>query len=794
MLKNYLIVALRTLRKRPGYTLLNVGGLGLGLACCFLIVLFLQHERSVDRFHEHADRIVRLTYADAEGRYANTAAGFAPLVAASFPEVEQAVRLENYRGPFVRLPGGAVRKLSGLALADSGFFQTFSFDLLQGDPATVLGEPYGLVLTESMAEAFFGETNPVGQALQYDAHTLTVTGVMADVPANSSFTFNAVGSFLLLEAIVGEGALTDFSNYNFSTYLLLQPGVDRAALDAKMTTAMREQAFGEPEGEAAMGYAVALQPLADIYFNTGLTYDFSNAHRDASYLWTFGAVGLLILLIACVNFMNLATARAGQRAREVGVRKAVGAYRRQLAGQFLGESVLLSGLAIVLAVALASVALPFFSEAIGATVTFDPGQVWTVLLLVGIGLGAGLVAGSYPALYLSAFRPARVLKGETGPRGGALWLRKGLIVFQFAISAFLLVATLTIYDQLRFMQSRDLGFEKEQVLFVRPPAPVWDTFDAFAQELQASPRVMHVAKAGGLPGRVGTTRGYHWPGQAGEGEQGEGFATAPAGPGYLDVFGIDLVAGRGFSDDVPSDTLDAYILNETALATLGLTPEEAVGAPFRAWERPVGQIIGVVEDFHFQSLHEEVEPLVLNYIPWFSYAAMRVGPADLPATLNHVRATWETFAPGYAFDYTFLDEDFDRLYRAEARLGQLFGFFAGVAVFIACLGLLGLAAYAAARRRKEIGVRKVLGASAGQIATLLAGDFVRLVLAGLGIAVPLAWLGMGRWLEGFAYRVELGPGVFLLAGGIALAVALLTVSTQALRAATANPVQSLRNE
>ncbi len=793
MFANYLKVALRTLRKRPGFSLINVGGLGLGLACCFLIVLFIQHERSFDRFHERGDRIVRLTYMNADGHYANSAAGFAPMIKEAFPEVEQAVRLENHRSPFLRLPDGTVRKLDGLALADSGFFQTFSFDLLQGDPATVLDGKYDLVLTESIAEAFFGDVNPVGQTLQYDEHTLTVTGVMADVPANAQFTFSAVSSFLLIEAIMGEGALTNFTNYNFNTYLLLHPGTDREALTEKMSILARQEGFDDPESEAAMAYTLALQPLSDIYFNTSLTFD-SGRHRDTTYLWTFGAIGLLILLIACVNFMNLATARASQRAREVGVRKAVGAYRRQLMGQFLGESVLLSGLAIAVGIGLALLALPFFNEAIGATASFDLGQVWTVLLLVGIGLGAGLVAGSYPALYLSAFRPARVLKGETDQRGGALWLRKGLIVFQFAISAFLLVATLTIYDQLRFMQSRDLGFEKEQVLFVRPPTPIWESFEPFAQELQSDPSILHLAKAGGLPGRVGTSRGYNWPGQAGEDERGESFATAPAGPGYLDVFGIDLVAGRGFSDEIATDTLDTYILNETALAVLGLTPEEAIGAPFRAWDRPMGQIIGVVEDFHFQSLHQEVQPLVLNYIPWFGYAAMRVAPADLPATLEHVRTTWETFAPGYAFDYRFLDEDFDRLYRAEARLGKLFGFFAGVAIFIACLGLFGLAAYAAERRRKEIGVRKVLGASTGQIVTLLAKEFARLVLVGFVIAVPLAWLGMGRWLESFAYRIGLGPGVFVLAGAIALVIALVTVSSQALRAATADPVKSLRYE
>jgi putative ABC transport system permease protein len=789
MLKNYLVIALRSLKRRKGYAFIHVGGLGLGLACCFLIVLFIQHELSFDGFHDNGDRIVRLTYtADGGEQYANSAAGFAPLIEAAFPEVEHAVRVENYRAPFVRLPDGTVRKLDGLALADDSFFETFSFPLLRGDAATALDSRFSIVLTETAATALFGSDDPMGQTLEYDDHTLTVTGVAADAPANSHLRFGAVAPFELIEELRGEGALDDFTNLNFTTYLLLRPGTDLAALEEKLTAGARERL-----GRDADQYALLLQPLDDLYFNTTLTHD-DGPRRDAGYLWTFAAIGALILLIACVNFMNLATARAGQRAREVGVRKAIGAQRGQLVGQFLGESVLLSVLAIGVGIALAAAALPFFNDAIGGTAQLDLSQVATVLLLVGIGIGAGLVAGSYPALYLSAFRPARVLGGEADRSGGALWLRKGLIVFQFAVSAFLIVATLTVYDQLRYMQDRDLGFEQEQVVFLHPPAPVWDRIGAFADALAADANVLAVASSGGLPGRTGTSRGYNWPGQATDEENGDSFWTIPAGPGYLDVLGVDLLAGRFFSDEIAADTLDTYVLNETAVRQLGLGPEEAIGAPFRAWDRPMGRIVGVTEDFHFQSLHQAVEPLVMNYIPWFGIVSVRVASGEYAAALDHLRATWGAFAPGYAFSYRFLDEDFGRLYRDEERLGQLFGFFAGVALFIACLGLFGLAAYTAERRRKEIGVRKVLGASVSQIVRLLAGEFARLVLVGFVIAVPAAYLVMARWLGDFAYRIGLGPGVFVLAGALALTLALVTVSIQAFRAATADPVQSLRYE
>ena len=791
MLKNYLKVALRSLRKRPGTTLINVGGLGLGLACAFLIVLFIQHELSFDRFHEHGDRIVRLTYTNDGTQFANSAAGFAPLVREAFPEVEHAVRVENYRSPYLRLPDGAVRRLEGFALVDEGFLETFSFPLLRGDAATALDGKYDLVLTEAAATALFGTLDAVGRTAEYGDHTLTVTGVAADPPPNSHLAFGALASFRLVEEFMGTDELTGFTNFNYETFLLLRPGTDPAALGEKVTAAVRERL--RPDVEDIGDYGVILQPLREIYFDTSLAYD-SGPHRDVSTLWTFGAIGLLVLLIACVNFMNLATARATQRAREVGVRKAIGAQREQLVGQFLGESVLQSALAVGVGIALAALALPFFNEALGGAARLDVRHVGMALLLVGIGLGAGLLAGSYPALYLSGFRPARVLKGEAAHGGGALRFRQGLIVFQFAVSAFLIVATLTVYDQLRFMQGRDLGFEKEQVVFLNPPPPVWEQMDAFADELEADANVLAVASSGGLPGRVGTNRGYNWPGQTGEDERGESFWTIPAGPGYLDVLGIDLLAGRFFSDEIGTDTLDTYVLNEAAVRELGLTPEEAVGAPFRSWDRPMGQIIGVTEDFHFQSLHQAVEPLVMNYIPWFGIVSVRTAPGGHAAALDRVRAAWERFAPGYAFEYRFLDADFDRLYRDEQRLGQLFGFFAGVAVFIACLGLFGLAAYTAERRRKEIGVRKVMGASVGSIVVLLARDFAALVLIGFAVAAPLAWLGMGRWLDGFAYRVELGPLVFVVAGALALAVALLTVSSQALRAATADPVKALRYE
>ncbi len=790
MLKHYLTVALRTLRRERGYAALNVGGLALGLACCFLIVLFIGHETAFDRFHRKADRTFRVLLSLDDEWKGSTPAGLTPAFTAAFPEVEAAVRVHPDRSPYLRV-GGESRRAPGYALADPAFFEVFDgFELLRGDPATALADPRALVLTETAAAGLFGDADPMGRTVAYDGATdLTVTGVMADPPPTSTLDFDYLGSFELYREWGGEEALTDFTNHNYLTYLLLRPGADPDALEAKATAWARAR-FPELYGEAPDDFQVAeLQPLPAIHLDTAVRYDVLPT-RDPRYLWVFGAVAALILLIAAVNFTNLATARAAQRAKEVGVRKAVGAGRGQLAGQFLGEAVLLGALATALALALVALLLPTFNAFIGADVRLGTGSLGTAGMLVGIGLAAGLLAGAYPALVLSAFRPARVLKGElTRGRGGAR-LRRGLVVFQFAATVALLVGTITIFDQLRFMRAQDLGFEAEQVLFFPEAPDLRGRYDAFRAELLADPGVRGVALST-PPGRVGTNRGYNWPGAEGEDEQGVSLWTIIAGPDYLETMGIELVAGRGFVSE--ADTHDVYVLNEAAVRELGF--EDPVGQPFRAWDRPMGEVIGVVEDFHFQSLRHAIEPVVINYKPgWVGTVAVRAAAADVSGVLDHVRATWAEFAPGYALEYRFLDEDFGRAYRAEEQLVQRFGFFAAVAVLIACLGLFGLAAHTAERRRKEVGVRKVLGASVRSLVVLLSRDFAGLVLAGFVVAAPLAWLGLRSWLDGFAYRAALGPDPFVWAGLLALAVALVAVGGQALRAATADPVRALRSE
>jgi putative ABC transport system permease protein len=790
MLTNYLIVTLRALLKRPGYTALNVFGLGLGLAGCFLIVLFIQHERSFDRFHENADRIHRLIYARGEDpqRYATTGAGFAGLLQERFPEVERVIRVEQNRMPHLRLPNGEMRQAGVVTLADDGFFEVFSFPLLHGRAEEALDDPRSIVLTETSARSLFGDADPIGQTVGWgDQFDLTVSAVAADPPENSTVRFDMVAPFRLLTQLAGPNALEDFTNFNYMTYVLLHAHVDRAALEERAVSVARER-FGENSN-----YRPIFQPLMSLHFDRGVMFDYASI-RNPRYLYVFGAIGLLILLLACVNFTNLATARATQRAKEVGVRKTLGSGRRELIGQFLGESVLLALVATMVGLGMAALAAPAFNEAINSTAGVRLAQPALLALLLAIGVAAGVLAGSYPAFYLSAFRPASVLKGDLSLGRGTPRLRRGLVVFQFAATAFMLVATITVYRQLGYMQTHDLGFDQEHVITVRPPAPIRQRYDAFRQELLSSPHVAAVSR-GNVPGAVRTNRGYNWPGGAEDSEQGSGFWTLIADPDHRETLGLELVAGRWFIES-EADEQDAYILNETLTRQLGWTPKEAVGQPFRAWDRPMGQVVGVARDFNFQSLHSAVEPVVMNYKPdWLgSEVAVRLAPGHLPSALADVRAHWETFAPGYAFEYTFLDEVFGELYRSEQRLGRLFGLFAGLAVLIACLGLFGLAAYSAEQRTREIGVRKVLGARPAQLVGLLSKDFARLVVIGVVIASPVAYWAMSRWLEAFAYRVELGPGVFLAAGLLALAIALVTVSSLAYRAATTDPINALRSD
>jgi putative ABC transport system permease protein len=800
---NYLKVALRNARRHRGYAALNVAGLALGLACCLLIALHVQDELRYDRHHAHADRIYRVlneraseegVAGDGAARIAVTPPGLAPTLEREVPEVEHAVRLFDFGRTLVaRGERGAYE--DHVLGADPAFFDVFTVPLVAGDARTALAEPNTLVLSASAARRHFGDADPVGQTLRLSDDTdARVTGVMADGPAQSHLRADLLLSFASVEAMADDPErMRNWVWQQFYTYVLLRTGADPAALQDKLRALIPRHADAQTQPQGFRYADFPLQPLRDVYLRSaGVTFDLA-PRGDATYVYAFGAVALFILLLACVNFTNLATARAAERAREVGLRKAIGARRGQLARQFLVESALTALVATALAVGLVALALPGFNAFAGKALGLPASPAFW-LGVGALGLGVGLLAGAYPALFLAGFQPAAVLRGAFGGIRGRPALRRGLVGFQFAVTTLLLIGTAVVYRQLDFLQHTDPGFDREQVV-VLPLRGGMDP-ETVKAELLRHPGVVAAAASWGVPGGIVAGDGVRLPGS--EAEFSTNMFTVDLD--YVRTFGMRVVAGRAFSPAFPTDAEEAFMLNETAARELGWTPETAVGQPLE-WNRwddagvKRGRVVGVVEDFHFRSMHQAVEPLVLHvFAPAFGNVSVRVRPENLPATLAHLEATWGRHAPAWPFEYTFLDADFAALYRAEARLGQLLALFAGLAVLVACLGLLGQSAYAVRQRAKEVGVRKVLGASAASIVALLSRDTLGLVLGAFAVAAPAAYLLTSRWLEGFAYRVDLGPGVFLAAGALALAVALLTVSTQALRAAAADPVKALRSE
>jgi len=794
MIKNYFKIALRTLLRHRGFAFINVAGLAVGLACCVLILAYVRHEWSYDRHHENADRIYRLVLdvhtPDETAHAAVSVLPFGPALKAEYPEVLGYVRFHDVTA-LIEHEGRRFQE-DHVLYTDGAFFDVFTFPLAEGDPATALAAPYSMVLTDAAARKYFGRTGVVGQTLRVDnADTYTVTGVLREVP-NTHLRFDVLLSLSTWEAANADRT-ENWTWHNFYTYLLLPGSYDPARLEARLPDFVARQTADLEEDEGVR-FTFALQPLTDIYLRSGRVAEIGLT-GNLNNLYLFSLIAGLILLVACVNFMNLATARSAQRAREVGLRKVVGARRRQVAGQFLGESVLMSLLALMLALVLGGVALPVFNALVGGAMTlghFLQGPLLAALV-VGV-LCVGLLAGSYPAVVLSGFRPALVLKGRFRSTREGRMLRKGLVVFQFAVSIVLIAGTLIVSMQLDYLRSRDLGFDKEQVLVLdfRGDAEVQRQYEAVKEALAAHPAVLAATASDFTPGsgHGAITASV----SLGNGQTREDvFAYILIDYDFLDTYGIEVVAGRGFSRDFPTDATEAFLINEAAVARYGWSsPEEALGRRVRQWGRD-GQIVGVVKDFHYESLHHAVAPLFMHVRPdWFRYLSLRIRAEEVHPTVAELEQIWQAIVPQRPFEFTFLDERFDRQYQADARFGRLFSYCTVLAILVACLGLFGLAAFTAEQRTTEVGVRKVLGATVPQLVLLMAKDLTGPVAVAFVVAAPVAYVAMHHWLAGFAYRVAISWEVLLLAGGLALLGALLTVSYQAIRAALADPVKSLR--
>jgi len=797
MFKNYLKVALRNLVRHKTFSVINLAGLAVGMAGCILILLLVRSELGYDRFNVNADRIWRVTreWFNEDGasslHLGHVAPPIAPLLANDFPDIREAVRIMS---PGALLVSSGERHFleERTLFADENLFDVFTFPLLKGDPSSALKNPYTLVVTEPTARRYFGADDPVGRTLRLEGKIdCTVTGVVSEAPRNSHFHYDLIGSLNTLKEVYGRREFENWGSNNYATYLLMPPDYPVEKLRAQLP-AFLDRHLGP---EAHLRNALHLQRLTDIHLRSHLDSELE-ANSDIVYVYILSAIAGFILVIACVNFMNLSTARSSARAREVGLRKVVGADRGRLFRQFIGESLLLSFLALALGVGLALLARPALSAFTGRDLSLDPARSPGLLAgLAGIALVAGIAAGAYPALVLSSLRPVNVLKGSRGGSGRGAAFRASLVVFQFAVSIILIVSVGVVGKQLRYTRDKRLGFDKERIAVLTMDETMRGRYDAIRQQLIAYPGIVDAAGSRRVPsGRLLDSSGAHV--LDGDAATPVDFRVAFVCVDYafIGTYGMEMAAGRDFSRDYPTDATDAFILNEAAVGKLGWTPGQAVGRAFGYGDRK-GTIIGVVKDFHFESLHQEISPLVLFIRPQdYRLLSVRIRPGTIPATLDFLKARWAEWRPGFPFRYFFVDERFGELYTAEEKLGQTFRVFSFLAVFVACLGLYGLASFSSEKRTREIGIRKVMGASTPGLAYMMARDFTKWVLAANVVAWPAAYFVMQEWLQGFAYRVSPDVRQFLAAGLWAFAVALATVGFLAVRAALSNPADSLRFE
>lgn len=807
MLLNFIKIAWRNLVRNKAFSAINIVGLALGLATSLLISLFILDELSYDRFHEKADRIVRVFFRGSmQGGKLNEAHVMPPVaqtLKADYPDVQEATRLRMGGSPFISY-GDKTFRDAALVYVDSNFFQVFTFPLRQGDARTALVRPNTAVITQALADKYFGNVNPLGKVLTIKSWNTAfqVTGVIDRIPKNSHIQ----ADFFASMASLPEAKAPSWMTSEFFTYLVLPNRYDYHQLEAKLPQVVDK--YMGPQIQQSFGMSMAqfrkkgndiglfLQPLTDIHLYSTFAYDLSPP-GTIQYIYLFGAIALFMLIVACINFMNLSTAGAAKRAKEVGIRKVLGSVRQSLTSQFLIESMLLTGIALLLAVGIVYASLPIFNELANKSLTVNIlTNVWLIPGLLLLGLLVSVLAGSYPAFFLSSFKPIAALKGNTftGDRK-SISLRSGLVVVQFFISITLIASTTIVYRQLSYIQNKKLGYNKDQVLVLPETWLLGNKEDVFRSQIMQDPGVLHVSTSGYLPAGPSNNNNFMvYP---------ETNATQlvktlryDVDYNYIPTLGMQLAAGRNFSPDYGTDS-SGVIINETAAKAFGWG-NKAIGRTLtntnNEGNKGTYRVVGVVKDFHFRSLHERISPLVMVLGNSAGTVIVKVKTKDLTGLLANLKKQWSQLAPDAPFTYSFLDERFNDTYRTEQKIGQILGLFAGLTIFVACLGLFGLATFMAEQRTKEIGVRKVLGASVTSIVALLSKDFLKLVGMAIVLSTPVAWYVMDRWLQDFAYRIDLAWWVFALAGLLAVGIALATVSFQSVKAALMNPVKSLRSE
>jgi putative ABC transport system permease protein len=798
MFKNYLKIAIRSLLRHKAYSLINIAGLAVGMACCMVLLLFIQHEFSYDRHHRHAQQIYRMhTRSVIFGReilWTYTQEAFAKVLKAEYPEVLYASHFDRSLNVDLKIKDELVKE-QNFFWANQDILDIFTFEILRGNQAELLQNPNSVIITEKVAEKYFRDVDPVGQIIYMDTTLYHVTGVMKAQPPTSHFHANFIASYNTFP----EEPEPEWFSFGTRTYFRLKEGVSGEAFARKMPDFI-ERHFGARAREFGYQYEYIPQPLRGIHLHSNIRGELE-PNGNITYVYIMGIIAMFILFIACINFMNLSTARAGRRAREVGMRKVLGAYKKRLVSQFLGESLLISTMAFLLAFGALELILPYFNHLAGRTITLNLGNnLLIALAFLGVVLSVGLGAGLYPAFYLTKFTPVEVLKGEVNLRGSAALIRKSLVVSQFAISISLIIGAFIIIAQLDYLRSKDLGFADDNLVIVPlKTKQVTDSFEALKNELRSNPDIVSVTGGNSYPGS-GYMTWDHWAEGYGD-EEGISIDAGYVNLDYFETLQIPIFAGRAFAQAFSTDLENAVMINATAAKMLGFE-DHAVGKKMYTagpsdTSRTGREIIGVFQDYNAWSLRETIKPLILY--PRYSRGGTnnliaRVNAANISETLHFIERKFQEVNPAAPFEFRFMDEVLAEYYRSEENLSAIINSFTILAILVACLGLLGLISFTAEQRTKEIGIRKVLGASVSNVVLLLSKEFALLVLLANIVAWPLAWYAMQGWLQGFAYRIDINWWMFALAGGSALLIALLTVSIQAIKAALANPVEALRYE
>lgn len=806
MIKNYIRIAFRNILKYRGYSVINIFGLAIGIACCLLIMLFVKDELSYDRHYENSERIYRLTVkgvlGDNEFFGAVSCPPLAKTLVHEMPEVEDAVRIRSFGFPVLRYQDKVFSE-ERFYSADPSFFRIFDCEFIAGDPEQALQEPLSVVITESMAKKYFGNENPMGKLLNQDKRRdYIVTGVIKDPPTATHFHFDFIGT---MKSYPQAEQDHDWLSNNYYTYILLKEGTDYKQVEGKLEELIRkyvapyvQKAFGTSFDKLLQGgnsYNYYLQPLTSIHLYSDLQNEFE-PNGTAAYVYIFSFIAIMILGIACINFMNLATARSANRSREIGIRKTLGSTRAQLIRQFLIETILMSLIALFIAVILVELSLTPFNRLVGKSIQaayID--NILFIPILIIVAVTVGILAGIYPAFYLSAFDPIKIFRKTSSVKSSGSLLRNGLVILQFSISIILFIGTMVVYSQLNYIREKKLGFDKEQVLVIQKTDDIGSQIGSFKEQLKSLPGVVSVSNSNTLMGEQFGSEGWQLPGQ--QANEPDLLWDLDSDYEFARTYGIQMSRGRFYSEDWHTDH-SAIVLNETAVRAIGIK-DDPIGKELVRLDDDSRKfnIIGVMKDFHFESLQQSIKPAaILLFGPkeFGKYVSVRLTPGNLDEKIDAVKNIWRRFAGNQAFEYFFFDEQFSKTYKTEERTGTIATIFSLLAIFVACLGLLGLSSFATEQRTKEIGIRKVLGATSGGIVVLLSREFIKWVLFANLAAWPAAYFIMRKWLQDYAYRIDLNFAPFLISAVLALIIAAVTIGYQALKAAAANPVSSLKYE